>query len=99
MAFKLKASKEGPMMKNFPSVFKNDERLKKMAKNQKDKYGGGKTDVFGLKILDADMSTKSGVGSYTYKNISYETREDMFNAIRKNNPKSKALPENKKKKN
>lgn len=44
MAFKMKAGKEGPMKKNFPSVFKNND---------------GKTRVFGGKGT-VDTSTKAG---------------------------------------
>ena len=44
MAFKMKAGKEGPMKKNFPSVFKNDPTKVKV-------FGGG---------MNVDISTKKG---------------------------------------
>ena len=101
MAFKMKntsvmklakeAGKGSPMKKD------TKKQLADMANKQKEKYGNPGKDAFGLDYLDAERSVKSGVGSYTYKNMSYATKKDMLDAIRKDNPNSKVLPENKSK--
>jgi len=101
----MKAGKEGPMMKNFPGAFKNKEdrkavkaRLEKMAQDQEDKYGDPGKDAFGLKYVTAKDAVKDGRGGYIYKNFTYSNKEDFYNALRKDNPNSKVLPENKGKK-
>ena len=113
MAFKMKAGKEGPMMKNFPAAFKDNEdrkavknynpnanreaikeKLKKMAQDQEDKYGDPGKDEFGLKYVTAKDAVNDGRGGYIYKNFVYATKEDFHNALRKDNPNSKQLPEN-----
>ena len=105
MAFKMKAGKEGPMKKNFPAAFKNKEdreavkaRLEKMAQDQEDKYGDPGKDAFGLKYVTAKDAVKDRRGGYIYKNFSYSDKKSFHDAIRKDNPKSKVLPENKKRK-
>ena len=101
MAFKMKAGKKGPMYKNFPSAFKDErtdrakevskEEGKKEARRQGEKFGPNEKTVFGTTPISA---SEAKGGEFVYKNAAYATRADMHAAIRKNDPKSKVLPEN-----
>ena len=101
MAFKMKAGKEGPMYKNFPSAFKDErtdrskevskEEGKKEARRQGEKFGPNEKTVFGTTPISA---SEAKGGNFVYKNAVYDRRSDYLAAIRKDNPKSKVLPEN-----
>ena len=77
MAFKMKAGKEGPMKKNYPSVFK------------KDPPGSKKTKVFGGKGT-LDTSTKKGKNMLKeIKSIPTTSSSEKSRITVKHNPKAK----------
>jgi hypothetical protein len=56
MAFKMKAGKEGPMRKNFPAAFKNENRTKLLAEGIKKRMKALQDEIEKNKKMGLDFS-------------------------------------------
>ena len=90
MAFKMKAGKEGPMKKNFPSVFKKDNSLTELAKRGQPR---GTREVLSNKNLSKKQKKKliSKIGTPEEQarfDADVKNRSERYKRFQKNLPGS-----------
>tara|TARA_R100001230_G_C5492442_1_gene39552 strand:- start:8 stop:277 length:270 start_codon:yes stop_codon:yes gene_type:complete len=89
MAFKMKAGKEGPMKKNFPSAFKKDDGKKKKSKADIE------LDSLLTPASQDTMEFKTGPGFIDYLKRNDFTSADIVKIIKNTDKNEKAKLKNK----